>query len=123
MKRLAIVLSVAVMFSACQSPAPRTAVAAETTSVRIQRLLRETPLVDVHNVLMFHCHACRKGCPRGLDGYDITAGAKGHTDIARWRKGQPGAQLLNAGWTDDAAPTLDGTLKEFEFARAKADQI
>lgn len=118
MKRLVIALSVAVMFSACQSPAPRKEVAAETTSVRIERLLRETPLVDGHNDLMIHYHACGKACPRGLDGYDITAGAKGHTDIARWRKGQLGAQLLNAGWTDDAAPTLEGTLKGFDFARA-----
>ncbi len=84
---------------------------------RVAHLLRETPLIDGHNDLMIHYHACRDGCPRGLDAYDISANAKGQTDIVRWRKGMLGAQLLNAGWTDDEAPTLDGTLQGFAFAR------
>lgn len=95
--------------------------------VRMQALLQGVPLVDGHNDLMVHFHGCRDGCPRGLDGYAIERGAKGQTDIARWRLGGVGAQLLNAGWTDNDAPTLEGTLQGFAFARAlvarHADQL
>ena len=114
MKRLATVLAAAVLASACQSPAPRAAVG--TTSARIQRLLRETPLVDGHNDLMIHYHACGKDCPRGYNAYDIGGRVKGHADLPRWKIGGVGAQLLNSGWLDDE-PSLDGTLKGFAFTR------
>ena len=122
--RIFLLAGLILLLSACAS-APRTG--GEDPHARVARLLRETPLVDGHNDLMIHFHACRVGCPRGLDGYDIRGGAKGQTDIARWRQGMLGAQLLNSGWTDDDAPTLDGTLKGLAFARAlvarNADQL
>jgi membrane dipeptidase len=101
---------------ACAPRAP--APAPESSSARVQRLLRESPLVDGHNDLMFHFHACRDGCPRGPEAYDISSRTRGHTDIPRWRQGGLGAQLLNAGGTDDDNPTLEGTLKGLAFARA-----
>lgn len=82
----------------------------------MRALLQEAPLVDGHNDLMIHFHGC-KVCPRGLGEYAIDSGAKGHTDIARWRRGGVGAQLLNTGWIDNESPSLDGTLKGFTFAR------
>lgn len=85
-------------------------------SARVSRLLLETPLVDGHNDLVIHFHACREGCPRGLDAYDIAANAAGQTDIARWRKGGLGAQLLNSGWREDE-PGFEGTLKGLAFVR------
>lgn len=94
------------------TPAP-----AATPEARVARLLREHPLVDGHNDLMGHYHACGKACPRGLEDYDIRAGASGETDLARWRAGGVGAQLLNAGWREDA-PGLEGTLNGLAFARA-----
>ncbi|MFT3897563.1 MAG: dipeptidase [Thermomonas sp.] len=108
----AIALAASVLAACTHAPADH------DVQARIARVLDETPLVDGHNDLMIHYHACRDGCPRGPDGYDIGTRTSGHTDIPRWRAGRLGAQLLNSGWTDDDAPTLDGTLEGFEFARA-----
>jgi hypothetical protein len=60
------------LLTACQpAAAPRTDAAAIAT--RVDRLLRETIFVDGHNDLVIHYHACRHGCPRALEGYDIGA--------------------------------------------------
>lgn len=85
---------------------------------RVEGVLREAPLVDGHNDLVRHFHACGEECPRGVGDYDISEGAPGHTDIARWRQGGVGAQLLNAGYSDNEAPTLEGTLAGLSFARS-----
>ena len=105
--------------AACASlnPAPAVPAPMATPEARIAQLLRAHPLVDGHNDLMGHYHACGKACPRGLDGYDIRASAAGDTDIPRWRAGGVGAQMLNAGWREDEAG-LEGTLKGVAFARA-----
>jgi membrane dipeptidase len=110
-------LTVAVLFLvACGSSVapPRTG---ESTEARVARLLRESPLIDGHNDLLIHYHACRQGCPRGPAAYDISRRTEGHTDIPRWRQAGLGAQLLNAGWTDNDQPTLQGTLAGIAFAR------
>ena len=92
--------------------------AGEDPRGRVERLLSATPLVDGHNDVMVHYVACGDRCPRGLDAYDISAATPGHTDIPRWRRGMLGAQLLNAGWHDNDAPTLAGTLEGLDFVRA-----
>ena len=112
--RIAVLAGMVLLLSACVST-PQAG--RDEPHARIARLLRETPLVDGHNDLVIHYHACRDGCPRELDAYDIGAHAKGHTDIPRWRTGMLGAQLLNAGWHDNDAPTLAGTLQGLSFAR------
>lgn len=110
---------IALLLSALQATAGTgAAVQVDPLEARMHALLQGVPLVDGHNDLMVHFHGCRDGCPRGLDGYAIDRGAKGQTDIARWRLGGVGAQLLNTGWTDNDAPTLEGTLQGFAFARA-----
>jgi len=106
-------LAAPLLLVACASAPSRV----EAPSARIARLLRETPLVDGHNDLVIHYHQCRDGCPRGLDAYDIAANAEGQTDIARWRKGGLGAQLLNSGW-HRGEPGFEGTLKGLAFVRA-----
>jgi membrane dipeptidase len=88
---------------------------------RVAGILRETPLVDGHNDLHLHYHACREGCPRGFDDYDIGAPVSGHTDIPRWQQGRVGAQLLNSGYLESERD-LAGTLKGFAFTRAMADR-
>ncbi|MEO8459331.1 MAG: dipeptidase [Dokdonella sp.] len=93
----------------------------EPVAGRIERILRETPLVDGHNDLHIHYHACKEGCPRSFDAYDISGHVSGHTDVPRWRQGMVGAQLLNSGWLD-SEPGLDGTLKGFAFTRAMIDR-
>ena len=114
MKRVAIALSIVLTVSACQTPAPRDA--AEATSERIERLLRETPLVDGHNDLRILYTSCPNDCPRGYEAYDIGGPVKGHTDLARWKAGGVGAQLLNSGWLGRESG-LDGTLKGLAFTQ------
>jgi membrane dipeptidase len=118
MARPLVLTLVASMLLAQLALVPARAAPPQELQARIERLLRQTPLVDGHNDLVIHYHACGDGCPRGLDAYDIGAPAPGHTDIARWRRGGLGAQLLNAGWHDNDAPTLEGTLAGLAFARA-----
>lgn len=98
----------------CHAPAEHDSV--DPGRMRVASILRETPMVDGHNDLHIHFHACRDGCPRGFDAYDIGAHVSGQTDIPRWQQGRLGAQLLNSGWID-AEPDLSGTLKGFAFTR------
>lgn len=93
-----------------------TAPDAESIDARVDRVLQQAPMVDGHNDLHIHYHACREGCPRGYDAYDIGATVSGHTDLPRWKQGGVGAQLLNSGWLD-SEPGVEGTLKGFAFTR------
>jgi membrane dipeptidase len=117
--RLARAMSVLLALGGCHSTAPR--MQQDEIPARVAALLRTTPLVDGHNDLHIHYHACKAGCPRGFDAYDISGRVEGHTDLPRWREGQVGAQLLNSGWID-AEPGLDGTLKGFAFTREMAQR-
>lgn len=91
----------------------------ESIDARVSRVLQQTPLVDGHNDLRLKYNACREGCPRGYDAYDIEASVSGHTDLPRWKLGGVGAQLLNSGWLA-AEPGVDGTLKGIAFTREMA---
>lgn len=107
--------------AACASrgvPAPEPPPAADVEA-RISRLLQSQPLVDGHNDLVIHFHYCGQACPRGPEAYELGAGAAGHTDIARWREGGVGGQLINAGWRNEETD-LAGTLKGLAFVRAIA---
>ncbi len=118
MKRFMSTLVFAGMWLAlagCHAPAARGSI--DPVRMRVASILRDTPLVDGHNDLHIHYHACGEGCPRGFDAYDIGARVSGHTDIPRLRQGGIGAQLLNSGWFE-SEPDLAGTLKGFAFTRA-----
>lgn len=118
MKRPVLVLASALLASACTTSMPGQPVV-ETTGARIERLLRESPLVDGHNDLRIHYNSCGKACPRGYDAFDIGATVKGHSDLPRWRAGGVGAQLLNSGWRE-SEPGLEGTLRGLAFTREMA---
>lgn len=60
----------------------------------VQKLLKQTPIVDGHNDLFVHYFDC-KTCPRDLDEYRIDGITKGQTDIPRWRSGGVGVVLMN----------------------------
>lgn len=92
---------------------------AESIEARVARVLQQTPLVDGHNDLRLKYNACREGCPRGYNAYDIGTTVSGHTDLPRWKQGGVGAQLLNSGWMG-SEPGLEGTLKGFAFTREMA---
>lgn len=85
---------------------------------RIEALLRQVPLVDGHNDLFVHYMDC-ESCPVGLDAYDIGRPVNGDTDIARWREGKVGAQLLNVF---GAKPGTRETLDAFDFLRRLAER-
>ena len=108
-----------VLLSACQNDDREQS--PTEINARVAAILRDTPLVDGHNDLHIHLHACRDGCPRGFDAYDIGGSVKGHTDIARWQQGKVGAQLLNSGYLE-SEHDLDGTLKGFAFTRSMTDR-
>ncbi len=112
--RCAALAGALLLLTACQHAVREQPVDAKA---RIARILRDTPLVDGHNDLLIHYHACREGCPRGLDAYDIGDHVSGHTDIPRWQQGMVGAQLLNSGYIESERD-LAGTLKGFAFTRA-----
>ena len=89
-----------------------------SVQTRIDALLRQVPLVDGHNDLFIHYMDC-EACPVGLDAYDIGKPVDGDTDIARWREGRVGAQLLNVF---GAKPGTRETLDAFDFLRQLADR-
>jgi microsomal dipeptidase-like Zn-dependent dipeptidase/pimeloyl-ACP methyl ester carboxylesterase len=94
--------------------------AQEDAHARVIKVLATTPLVDGHNDLVRHYHSCKE-CPRGLDAYDIGGSVPGHTDLARWKAGRVGAQVINAGYLGTDT-TLAGTLKGLDFVRSMASR-
>lgn len=112
--RIGTICLTVLALAACVRNPPATDV--ESIDARVSRVLQQTPLVDAHNDLNIHYHACRKGCPRGYDAYDIGGTVSGHTDLPRWKLGGVGAQLLNSCWLE-SEPGVDGTLKGFAFTR------
>ncbi len=119
MKRFMSTLAFAAMWLALAGCHTMVSGSVDPVRMRVASILRDTPLVDGHNDLHIHYHACREGCPRGFDAYDIGGHVSGQTDIPRWQQGMVGAQLLNSGWLD-SEPDLAGTLKGFAFTRAMA---
>ena len=79
-----------------------------------RRILRETPLVDGHNDLPW---AIREdSISRGdVDAYDLRGTARGHTDLARLRRGQVGAQFWSV--------YVPGEYRDSGFARLQLEQI
>ncbi len=118
---LPVLLAVSLQAGATEPPVASPSGSQEATilKARVARVLARTPLVDGHNDVVVHYHACKEGCPRGLDAYDLGGKVDGHTDLARWKAGGVGGQLLNAGWVESDT-SLEGTLKGFAFARGLA---
>ena len=59
---------------------------------RARRLLASTPLIDGHNDLVWEIRASPTA-PRDVAAYDLRSTRPGHTDLARLRSGQVGAQF------------------------------
>lgn len=84
---------------------------------RVQRILREVPLIDGHNDLPYQFEKRARG---HMDHIDLHADQTGltpslHTDIARMRKGQVGAQF----WSVYVPADLQGA----DATRATMEQI
>jgi membrane dipeptidase len=59
---------------------------------RVDRVLKETPLVDGHNDLPWAIRESEKA-PRDAAAYDLRQRTPGHTDLARLAAGRVGAQI------------------------------
>jgi membrane dipeptidase len=91
-------------------PNPETDAALE----HARRLLRETPLVDGHNDLAWTIR--EDSVSRGdVDAYDLRKATRGHTDLARLRRGQVAAQFWSV--------YVPGEYRDSGFARVQLEQI
>jgi membrane dipeptidase len=77
-------------------------VAETQASAVVQKVLKESPVIDGHNDLFIHYMDCRE-CPRDLNAHRLDTINTGHTDIPRLRKGGAGALLLNV-FGEDKGP-------------------
>lgn len=71
-------------------------------SILVQKVLKESPVIDGHNDLFIHYMDCKE-CPRDLKAHRLDTINNGHTDIPRLRKGGAGALLLNV-FGEDKGP-------------------
>jgi membrane dipeptidase len=93
--RTAVSVLLLIWLGACALPVPATtgaSAAGDEHVARARRVLASTALVDGHNDLPW---AIREyaAAPRDLVAYDLRRTTPGHTDIARLRRGQVGAQF------------------------------
>jgi membrane dipeptidase len=115
---LAAVIAVSPERLAAQQPSPSApvtkAVDADPHMARALRVLRATPLVDGHNDLPW---AIREDStrPRDVAAYDLRKPTRGHTDIARLRKGMVGAQFWSV--------YVPGEIRDSGFARVQLEEI
>jgi membrane dipeptidase len=115
---LAAVIAVSPERLAAQQPSPSTPVTksadADPHMARAVRVLRATPLVDGHNDLPW---AIREDStrPRDVAAYDLRKPTRGHTDIARLRKGMVGAQFWSV--------YVPGEIRDSGFARVQLEEI
>ena len=74
----------------------------EEASAIVQRVLKQSPVIDGHNDLFMQYFGC-KTCPRDLEDYRIDSLMKGQTDIPRLRRGGAGTLLMNVFGPDDTS--------------------
>lgn len=91
-----------VPYSFSQAPLRKYPVTETQASALVQKVLKESPVIDGHNDLFIHYMDCKE-CPRDLKAHRLDTINTGHTDIPRLRKGGAGALLLNV-FGEDKGP-------------------
>jgi membrane dipeptidase len=81
---------------------------------RARRLLASTPLIDGHNDLVWEIRTSRTA-PRDVAAYDLRETTPGHTDLARLKAGQVGAQFWSI--------YVPGEVKDSGFARIQLEEF
>lgn len=81
---------------------------------RARKLLRSTPLIDGHNDLPWTIRES-KTAPMDVAAYDLRSTTPKHTDLARLKAGQVGAQFWSV--------YIPGEIKDSGFARVQLEQI
>ncbi|HEX5818243.1 MAG TPA: dipeptidase [Gemmatimonadales bacterium] len=91
---------------------------AGTPLERARRILKEAPLIDGHNDVVWEIRTS-KTAPFDVDAYDLTTRTPGHTDVERLAAGGVGAQF----WSIYVPGDIEGgrfartQLEEFDLAR------
>jgi membrane dipeptidase len=81
---------------------------------RAKRILRQTPLIDGHNDLPWRIR--EDSIARGnVDAYDLRRPTRGHTDLARLKKGMIGAQFWSV--------YTPGEYRDSGYAKVQLEQI
>ena len=109
----------ALLAAALAAPALACAQAPVSTDpniARAERVLRSTPLIDGHNDLPW---AIRQSAdaPHDVEAYDLRRTTKGHTDLARLRRGMVGGQFWSVYIPGDTSIARQG------YAKVQLEQI
>jgi membrane dipeptidase len=91
-------------------------VSTDPNIARAERVLRSTPLIDGHNDLPW---AIRQSAdaPHDVEAYDLRRPTKGHTDLARLRRGMVGGQFWSVYIPGDTSIARQG------YAKVQLEQI
>lgn len=81
---------------------------------KARRVLRAVPLIDGHNDLPWVIREDSQA-PRDVDAYDLRKTTRGHTDLARLKKGMVGGQFWSI--------YIPGEIKDSGFARVQLEQF
>ncbi|MGV3529849.1 MAG: dipeptidase [Flavisolibacter sp.] len=86
----------------CQTGEQNNTRTAEAAAALVQRVLKQSPVIDGHNDLFMQYFGC-KTCPRDLEDYRLDSLTKGQTDIPHLRRGGAGTLLMNVFGPDDSS--------------------
>ncbi len=112
-ERRGLALAVLVMLAAGGEP-PAVSAQDDPALVRARRLLASTPLIDGHNDLVWEIRTS-PAAPRDVAAYDLRTTTPGHTDLARLRSGQVGAQFWSI--------YVPGEVRDSGYARIQLEEF
>jgi membrane dipeptidase len=95
-------------------PSPSAGQSQDRALERARKLLRSTPLIDGHNDLPWTIREAAKA-PRDVAAYDLRSRTPGHTDLARLKEGQVGAQFWSI--------YIPGEIKDSGYARVQLEEF
>jgi membrane dipeptidase len=108
-----LVLALAVIVGGAAGSSPLEA-QDDPALARARRLLASTPLIDGHNDLVWEIRTS-KTAPRNVAAYDLRGTTPGHTDFARLKAGQVGAQFWSI--------YVPGEMKDSGYARIQLEEF
>jgi membrane dipeptidase len=108
-----LVLALAVILTGATGPT-RLEAQDDPALARARRLLASTPLIDGHNDLVWEIRTSH-AAPRDVAAYDLRGTTPGHTDFARLKAGQVGAQFWSI--------YVPGEMKDSGFARIQLEEF
>ncbi len=91
-------------------------VSTDPNIARAERVLRSTPLIDGHNDLPWAIRQTADA-PHDVEAYDLRRTTKGHTDLARLRRGMVGGQFWSVYIPGDTSIARQG------YAKVQLEQI